>query len=55
MDTVTEDITEIDDTIFVRVQRSTKRKASDETIDLTSHATAKVYQAVNIKETFQTT
>ena len=41
MDTETEDITEIGDTTFVRVQRSTKRKASDETIDLTSHATAK--------------
>ena len=39
--TETEDITEIDDPTFVRVQRSTKPKGSDETIDLTSHATAK--------------
>ena len=41
MDTEAEDITEIGDTTFVEVQRSTKPKASEEAIDLTSHATTK--------------
>ena len=41
MDTEAEDITEIGDTTFIEVQRSTKPKASEEAIDLTSHTTAK--------------
>ena len=41
MEAEAEDITETGDTTFVEVQRSTKPKASEEAMDLTSHAAAK--------------